>query len=623
MGADEQGRRPEGSAGALTPSEADAAPEGLFELTEFDRPEEPKNDAATRPPGRVVRVLPDVPAIHREFDYVVPPAWDDNGRGTRIVAGTMVRVDLAGRRVAGWVTAVDVEPAPGVQLAPLSKVSGVGPSEELLDLSIWAAWRWAGRRVPFLRTASPPRMVAGIPEGRAREPVPAGPADVFDAAFDNEVAIVRAPPSDDGVSLALAACRRGDALIVVADMSRARRLAIALRRAGVVVALGPDDWATAAGGATVVGTRSAAWMPMPNLAAAVVFDEHEETLQEERQPTWHAREVVRERCRRRDVPCVLASPTPSLDALRAGPLLRPDRSAERGGWPIVDVLDRRTDDPVKAGPFAERLGERLHAGRVLCILNRTGRARLLACASCGEVVRSEDGSRPMVLVDDRLETADGTEHRPVVCAHCGSTMLKNLRAGVTRAREELAALVGEDVDEVTSATDDPPKSRVVIGTEALLHRVDQADVVVFLDLDQELLRPTQRASEQALALLARAARLLGPRADDGRLVLQTRQPEHEVVQAAVRSDPSIVAVAERDRRQAIGVPPYGAEALVAGAGAEAFIAAFGEPDDVQVRGPVDDRWLLRAPSHPPLLDALARTPRPAARLRIEVDPLRV
>ncbi|MDW3218825.1 MAG: hypothetical protein R8F63_09460 [Acidimicrobiales bacterium] len=568
-------------------------------------------------------MLPDVPAIDREFDYVVPPEWADDGRASRVEVGSMVRVDLAGRRVAGWVTAVDVEPAPGVHLVPLTKVSGVGPSADLLDLSIWAAWRWAGRRVPFLRTASPPRMVAGIPDSRPRAPVPSGPADVFDAAFDNDVAVVRAPPTDDGVSLALAACRRGDALIVVADMSRARRLAIALRRAGVVVALGPDDWATAAGGATVVGTRSAAWMPMPNLAAGVVFDEHDEALQEERQPTWHAREVVLERCRRAAVPCVLASPTPSLDALRAGPLLRPDRGAERDGWPIVDVLDRRADDPVKAGPFAERLGERLRSGRVLCILNRTGRARLLACATCGEIVCSEDGSRPMVLVDDRLETADGAEHRPVVCAHCGSTMLKNLRVGVTRAREELAALVGEDVDEVTAASDDPPQSRVVIGTEALLHRVDRADVIVFLDLDQELLRPTQRAPEQALALLARAARLLGPRGDNGRLVLQTRQPEHEVVQAAVRADPSIVAVAERDRRQATGAPPYGAEALVSGAGAEAFVEAFGEPDDVQVRGPVDDRWLLRAPSHPPLLDALARTPRPAARLRIEVDPLRV
>ena len=83
--------------------------------------------------------------------------------------------------------------------------------------------------------------------------------EVFDDAFDRGITVVRTPPADDGVPLALAACRRGDSLILVADMTRARRLAIALRRAGVTVALGPDDWAAAAAGATVVGTRSAAW----------------------------------------------------------------------------------------------------------------------------------------------------------------------------------------------------------------------------------------------------------------------------------------------------------------------------------------------------------------------------
>jgi len=229
----------------------------------------------------------------------------------------------------------------------------------------------------------------------------------------------------------------------------------------------------------------------------------------------------------------------------------------------------------------------------------------------------------MILMDDRLETVDGTESRPIVCAHCGSTMLKNLRAGVTRAREELVALVGEPVGEVTSADDAVPTERVVIGTEAVLHRIDRADIVVFLDLDQELLAPRQRAAEQALALLARAARLLGPRSDGGRLVLQTRQPEHEVVQAALRADPSVVAVAERDRRQALGAPPYGAQVLITGAGAPEFIESFGSPEGVRIRGPVDDQWLLRADTHAPILDALEATPRPAARLRVEVDPLRV
>ncbi len=570
-----------------------------------------------------MRVLPDVPAIDKEFDYLIPTAWDDDGRGERIAVGSMVRVPLAGRRVAGWVTAVDIDPEPGVSLVPLAKLSGIGPSLEMIHLADWAAWRWAGRRVPFLRAASPSRMVAAPVTAPPRRPVPSGPRDVFDQAFELDSAVVRVPPSDDGVAVALAACRLGDALILVPDASRARRLALALRRAGIRTALAPDDWAIAAGGATVIGTRSAAWMPMPELAAVVVIDEHDERFKDERTPAWHARDLAIERAKRRGVPVVMATPTPSLEALREGKLLRLERSVEREAWPIVEVLDRRDDDPAKAGPFAERLNSFIGEGRVLCVLNRKGRARLLACAQCGELVRTEDGGRPMVLLGDRLESPDGSEHRPVVCAHCGSTTLKNLRVGVERAREELAAFVGERVDEVTGESDDLPTSRVVIGTEAVLHRVEEADVIVFLDLDQELLALRQRAAEQAMTMVARAARILGMRRPGARLVIQTRQPDHEVVRAVLRGDPALVAVAERDRRQSLKLPPYGAQVAVSGAGGEAFIESFGAVEGVQVRGPLDGHWLLRAETLPPILDALAETPRPAARVRVEVDPLRV
>ncbi len=77
-----------------------------------------------RPWGRVVRIIPDVGAIDREFDYLIPESWMADGRGARVTVGSMVRVVLHGRRVAGWVTAVDVEPPHGVKLAELTKLSG-------------------------------------------------------------------------------------------------------------------------------------------------------------------------------------------------------------------------------------------------------------------------------------------------------------------------------------------------------------------------------------------------------------------------------------------------------------------------------------------------------------------
>jgi primosomal protein N' (replication factor Y) len=199
---------------------------------------------------------------------------------------------------------------------------------------------------------------------------------------------------------------------------------------------------------------------------------------------------------------------------------------------------------------------------------------------------------------------------------------------VARVREELEALVGEPVGELTATTTDLPVERVVVGTEAVLQRIDRADVVAFLDLDQELLAPRYRAAEQALGLVARAARVVaasgppGARAA-GRLLLQTRLPEHEVVQAAVRADVSAVAEADGARRTLLRFPPVTAMAEVSGAAASTFIEQLGTPIDVEVVEGGPGRWWLRAPDHQTLCDALAATRRPPGRLRIEVDPLRI
>jgi primosomal protein N' (replication factor Y) (superfamily II helicase) len=575
------------------------------------------------PPTRVVRVLPDVAAIDREFDYSVPDTID------HVEVGDIVRIQLHGRRVGGWVLATDVEPPDGVRLLPLAKRSGVGPSPELIELATWAAWRWAGRRASLLTTASPPGVVARPttqPSGEGA-PVPVVDDPLVDAAFARPVSVLRSPPGADTFPLVLAAAARGQALILAPSVSSARLLAVRLRRAGVAAAIHPRDWAVAAGGATVVGARAAAWAPAPELAAVVVLDEHDEGYQEERTPTWHARDVAVERARRAGVPCVLVSPTPSLEALAAGELVEPARSEERAGWPILDVIDRRRDDPVKGGLFSERLTPVLRgSGRVACILNRTGRSRLLACGSCGVIARCETCDAAMIQAADASLTCSrcGTE-RPRLCQECGSVALRNVRAGVTRAREELEALVGEPVAEVTgaSADGDVPATRVVIGTEALLHRLDHAHAVVFLDIDQELLAPRYRAGEQALALLARAARLLGPRSAGGRIVVQTRTARHDVLQAVLNADPGRFATAELACRRELGMPPTTALAEVSGAAADEFVEGLGRPLGVEILGPSDGRYLLRADDQRTLCDALAATPRPGGRLRISVDPPRV
>lgn len=577
-----------------------------------------------------MRVLPDQTGIAKTFDYVVPEAWVG-----RVQVGSRVRIALGPRRVGAWVTEIDVDPPAGVTLKPLAKLSGHGPSAELIELARWAQWRWAAKTpVPFLRTASPERNVDGLPARPARTHPAAAVADpvvgpLLADALSGGPTVLRLPPTADLAAVALGAASLGDALVICPSHRMARHLAVRLRRAGVPVALHPDEWArAAAGGCTVIGTRAAAWAPVPELAAVVVLDEHDEVHQEERSPTWHARDVVVERARRRGVPCVLTSPMPTLEALRFARLVRADRATERAGWPAAVVVDRTEEPPGRNALFSPQLVDVVRSGaRVLCVLNQKGRAALLGCAGCGEIVRCDDCHAAVAKPGDELVCRRCGTTRPVICATCGSMNLKVIRMGVNRVVEDLEALSGERVVAVTAETPaaEVDSARLYVGTEAVLHQVGRADVVAFLDLDQELFAPRYRAAEQALGLVARAARIVGGRGEGGRVLLQTRAPEHEVCRAALLGDPERVAVVEDERREMLGFPPHLALAEVGDQAGEAFVAALTEsaPPEVQVQGPVDGAWRVKAPDHQVLCDALAAVHRPSGRLRLSVDPLRI
>jgi primosomal protein N' (replication factor Y) len=571
----------------------------------------------------IARVLPDVGAIDRVFDYLVPSEMEGS-----VAVGTMVRVTLHGRRVGGWIVELADEPATDRALQPIAKVRGFGPPAAVVELSKWAAWRWAGPRATFLGTASPATAVRGLPPAPPSMSNAAVPVadDLAADAFAGGRVILRLPPARDPFPVVFEAARRGPALVLTPSLAQAAHLAVRLRRSGFAVAQHPRDWPMAATGAcTVVGARAAAWAPLEQPAAVVVLDEHDEGYQEERAPTWNARDVAIERARRAGVPCVLTSPCPSLEALAMAPLLAPSRADERAGWPALEVVDRRKEPP-GLGLFSERLVTLVReSGRVVCVLNRKGRARLLACTACGELARCEvcQGAVEQLPEGALRCRRCGTE-RPSVCAHCGATRFRVLRVGVSKARDDLERLAGRPVAEVTAdATGPIDDAPVIVGTEAVLHRVPGADVVAFLDFDQELLAPRYRAGEEALGLLARAGRLVGGRRGGGRLVVQTRMPNHEVLDAVVHADPGRFAVVESARRAALRFPPEAAVAEISGEAAPPFVGELGV-DGVDILGPSSaGRWLARAPDHRALCDRLAAVPRPSGRLRVAVDPLRL
>ena len=532
----------------------------------------------------------------------------------------------------GWVISLD-PPELSFEIGrirPIAKVSSCGPATEIIELAGWASVRWAaGRLRPFLVTASPPSNVSGLPPSRRTGSRPA-PASA-DAArlLAAGGGMLRLAPCDDVVPVLLAAAAVGPALVVVPSADRARLDAVRLRRSGLTVAVVPQEWAAAAGGVDVViGARNAAWAPCPDLAVAVVVDEHDEALQEERNPTWHARDVVVERARRAGAPVLLVSPCPTLAGLAAvgERIVRPTIDDERAGWPIVEVVDRSRDEPWKTSLVTSALIAHLrdHDRTVVCVHNTPGRGRVLACRRCRTLTRCARCEAAVGLTDDgTLRCRRCGTIRPAVCLQCGASAFANLKPGVTRLREELEAAAGRPVVAVTGRDDEPPPpAGVYVGTEAVLHRVASADVVAFVDIDAELLAPRYRAAEQAIALLVRGARLAGRRGDGGRLLVQTFLPRHEVVQAALLADPGRLLVPERARRRLFGLPPFAALAAITGSGSTEVADALRSVPGITVGGDAN-AYTARAASWDELGRALIAAPRPkGARVRVEVDPPR-
>ena len=584
-------------------------------------------DADAGAPGRVVaRVVPDVTGLDKHFDYLVPESLVG-----RVQVGSLVRVMLHGRRVGGWVVEVrplavggqasrpddpaGVDPA---RLVEIAKFSSVGPSAPLVELASWAATRWGVARVrPFLGAASPATMVGA--RGAARRTIVADDRPVW-------TGLHHLAPLTDPLSIVLDAARRGPTLALHPSPPAARALARRLRATGLTVAVAPDEWAAAdAGVDVVVGSRIAAWAPCAGLRAVVVLDEHDEAYQEERSPTWHARDVAVERARRAGASCVLTSPCPSATALHwAGDRVIDAAAVDPSAWPTIEIDDRTDVEPWRRSMIGSRLIELLRdpSRRVACVLNTTGRARLVACRSCRALQRCERCTAA-VAVDDAgtFSCARCSTTRPQVCGGCGATAMANVRPGVTRLREELEAAAGRPVALVAADSDSPvttDSADVFVGTEAVLHRVGGVDTVVFLDLDSELLAPRYRAHEHVLALVVRAARRVGAASRGGVVLVQTHLPDHQVVAALAERDLRAVVSAEVDARAALGLPPFGALAAVEGPGAEAYVAGLHLAAARTAKG-----YLVRADDWHSLGAALAAAPRPrGSSVRVAVDPPR-
>ena len=337
----------------------------------------------------------------------------------------------------------------------------------------------------------------------------------------------------------------------------------------------------------LIGVRSAVFAPFKNLGLVIVDEEQENSYKQEERPAYHAREVARCRCKNNGAVLLLGSATPSLETYYravSGSIGHLKLTFRPGGsvLPAVDVVDMREELAQKNYSVISRKLRReivaaVHAGQqAVVLLNRRGYSTFVMCRDCGETLTCPHCAVSLVYHADeqvmRCHYCGNTYPIPQTCPACGSRRIKYFGSGTQKAEQEISRMPGVRVlrmdqdstaaklahEEIISCFV-KKEANVLLGTQMVAkgHDIPDVTLVGILAADSALNLPDFRASERGFALLTQAAGRAGRGDKPGRVVLQTYDPENEVINFAKKQDFETFAQRELIQRRALHYPPYG------------------------------------------------------------------
>ena len=360
-----------------------------------------------------------------------------------------------------------------------------------------------------------------------------------------------------------------------------------------------DQWKRVKSGdaRVVVGTRSAVFAPCtPGLI--ILDEEQEHSYKSESAPRYDAKEVAIWRGAKEKALVVLGSATPSIESMYRAKngLYRLYTLRQRyNGRPLpeVEIVDMREElklgnDTSLSIPLRQRILETRQAGKqTILLLNRRGNSRALVCVDCRQTPEC-----PRCSVHLTYHSANSR----LMCHYCGFSMaaparcpacggpLKTIGTGTQKVQQELAALFPDmetsrmDADTVSAVNThekilehfQKENVPVLLGTQMVAKGLNLPNVTLVgvLDGDLSLYSGGFRAGETTFNMLTQVVGRAGRGDSAGRAVIQTLQPEHQVIGLAAKQDYDGFYDLEIRLRQAQAAPPFGDFALVTFSGQE-------------------------------------------------------
>jgi primosomal protein N' (replication factor Y) (superfamily II helicase) len=383
---------------------------------------------------------------------------------------------------------------------------------------------------------------------------------------------------------------------VAADLHQVFGDEVAILHSGLTNAERAEQWHRIKRGEArvVVGTRSAVFAPVSDLALLIVDEEQDHSYKQEETPRYHARDVGVMRAKMAGAVVVLGSATPSLESYYNAKknkytlLELPDRVEQRP-LPEVEILDMRQEfqetgqEQVVSRKLAEEIRERLEKKeQVMVLLNRRGYSPVVLCRACGKTLQCKNCAVSMThhKRERKMEChyCGHVAHIPDKCLHCGSEYVYFVGTGSEKLEELLhgmfpQARIGrldrdtvrgrEDFESMLNALNEGELD-MLVGTQMIAkgHDIHGVTLVGVVGADQALSLPDFRAAERTFQLLTQVAGRAGRGNSPGKVVLQTYFPDHYAVQFAAQHDFAGFYDKELQFRSWMHYPPYSAIANV-------------------------------------------------------------
>ena len=341
----------------------------------------------------------------------------------------------------------------------------------------------------------------------------------------------------------------------------------------------------------IIGTRSAAFAPVSDLGLFVIDEEQETTYKSESSPKYRAVDIARFRCGKNSAVMLLSSATPSVESFYKAKqgiyhLIRLDSRYGDAKLPEVITADLREDyaqgvtDPVGV-KLCSLLNETYGKGeQSILFLNRRGYSHYVSCKMCGKVIMC-----PNCDVSLTYHKVRGAEKgrlmchycgysvkEPDKCPECGSEHIGRIGYGTQRIDEQIAnavpgaKILRMDADTTTekNAYDRilsdfrEHKADILVGTQMVTKGHDFPDVTLVgvVMTDNALYLDDYHAHERSFSLLTQVIGRAGRGKKPGRAVIQTFNPEHEIIELSKKQDYDKFFESEIKMREVLLFPPF-------------------------------------------------------------------